>query len=543
LILQVLATLIGLAVFVRVASWTGLPAQKWVLAVSLGFAVLFAVALIVIAVTLNGLDQTAGPEPFGRRARRAVWDGHLNLPISWLVILPLLVLLFLFWRDSWYRFFWLVRVADLSSGLSPLVPTIILATLLFVVGFYQLRQLRLGRDFYVPCPFDKGWACVSDWRSEILDQDHRYTEYLQGGRLWPEDAKQRWTAALIMLPLLVFAAWFCSSFHSTIEGPIWDGLLRFLFWLSGAMLAYTLTRFLGLWAGLKRLLGELGKVRMAVAFERLPDKVRREFRDLLYSQRPHVSHLRVALQQLTPAHRQIIGSLLPERLWLLPLFDLPPLLPTPAAPTDHDERQAAELDEQRWLTRFLCRISARFAEASLSARWAGRTTDEAFGLSEAPKAKSGEAGEPTENRDESAHADREDDHALGDGVESFVATMVVIYLSQFFVQIRQLAWALTIGSPLLLIAAASYPFQPERPLITALIGLLAAVMAGIIYVLYDINRNEVVSRITHTPSRFTLDREFLGSVGATVLPILGVIVAHLLGVFRIVFDPILGSLR
>src|SRR5262249_39422039 len=44
--------------------------------------------------------------------------------------------------------------------------------------------------------------------------------------------------------------------------------------------------------------------------------------------------------------------------------------------------------------------------------------------------------------------------------ENFVATQIVLYVSQFFVHLRNLLLSVTVGTLLLLLAATSYPFQP-----------------------------------------------------------------------------------
>src|SRR5262249_2008116 len=62
--------------------------------------------------------------------------------------------------------------------------------------------------------------------------------------------------------------------------------------------------------------------------------------------------------------------------------------------------------------------------------------------------------------------------------EEFVAAVVVLYLGQYFAQLRQLMGALVFVPPLLLFTAASYPFQPNRPWLTSLVALLAVVAAG-----------------------------------------------------------------
>jgi hypothetical protein len=156
--------------------------------------------------------------------------------------------------------------------------------------------------------------------------------------------------------------------------------------------------------------------------------------------------------------------------------------------------------------------------------WTARTGDEILGRSVPPDPA---AAKPTL-----------------DPREEFAAVVIVQYVSQFLIPLRALTLALTVAAPLLLLAAASYPFQPERPLLYALMALLAAVVAGILYVLYDLNKNELVSRITKTtPNRFTPDRGFLMSVGTYVLPVLGVAALYLVGTFRVVLEPLLSALR
>jgi hypothetical protein len=75
----------------------------------------------------------------------------------------------------------------------------------------------------------------------------------------------------------------------------------------------------------------------------------------------------------------------------------------------------------------------------------------------------------------------------------------------------------------------------------ALVGLLAAVTVGTLYVLYKINRDGLVSRISRTtPNRFTPDSGFLSSVTIYILPLVGILLAHVFGLFRFILEPILA---
>lgn len=484
------------------------PGLQWVFLLAAGSVTVAAVGSAVL-----GMWATGSP---AARWVAVAWAGLLGAAAYWR---------FGGW-DHWDRFFWLVRVADLSSGLSPILPTLLLAGAVFVIGAFHLRQATIGRDYCVPCPFLRaGESDVpDDWRKDVVAEHNALADQFGSGWGWLRRGGRKPAVYVLCVPLFLFAAWFCASFHRTAEGRVWDVLIRALFWSAGAAVAFTLARFLTLWAGLNQVLEEIGKVRMARAFERLPDKVPRLFHGMLYSGRPHVSHWGVALQFLLPEERKRVAAVCKAKLVGHPAL----------AALFGGEKQAGghpppgdTVCDRAALAACLAAAAGDCLRNDLPKLWVGYPVNDAYGRNE-PPAGGGEAA-----------AAEWEDRAGG-----FVATVVVIYFSHFFVQLRQLAVALTISSPLLLMAAASYPFQPERPLIYALIGLLLAVVAGILYVLYDINRNELVSRITKTtPNKFTPDRNFLSSVGMYVLPILGVVAAHLLGVFRIIFEPILGSLR
>jgi hypothetical protein len=148
---------------------------------------------------------------------------------------------------------------------------------------------------------------------------------------------------------------------------------------------------------------------------------------------------------------------------------------------------------------------------------------------------------PGKSSQEKASLTSEEQKKAADDKELFVASYVALYLGPHFAHLRMLAHAMIWPSLLLLLAAASYPLQPERPLLNALVGLLAAVAAATVYVLYKINRDGLVSRITRTaPDRFTPDSGFFSSVLTYVAPVATVALLQFLGLFRFIVEPILG---
>jgi hypothetical protein len=97
---------------------------------------------------------------------------------------------------------------------------------------------------------------------------------------------------------------------------------------------------------------------------------------------------------------------------------------------------------------------------------------------------------------------------------------IIRYLSQFIVQLRNLLVCLTLSSVLLLLAATVYPFFPQQQLLLFLTVLSVGTAAVIVSFLVQLNRDELVSRITRsTPNRFTPDFSFLQGTFVYVLPI------------------------
>jgi hypothetical protein len=142
----------------------------------------------------------------------------------------------------------------------------------------------------------------------------------------------------------------------------------------------------------------------------------------------------------------------------------------------------------------------------------------------------------------SKQSDHQDENPFQHWVElaeDLVAIQIVIYLSQFFFQMRNLIWSMTVCGTLLLLGSTSYPFQPERVFLTLLLSLLGAVLAGIVYVLVLMNRDELLSRIARmTPNRFNLDWDFATSILTYIVPMGTVIALQISGAFRFLLEPL-----
>jgi hypothetical protein len=460
------------------------------------------------------------------------------------------------------RLFLYVRASDLSAGTSPLMPMFLLGAAAFALGLFSFRQANQARRPWLNCPYPP-----ARWAGPGREDRQLRTElnnplwfiplcFLRRSKGAAGDAarlSRAWSACLQVLPILLFgvvALWIIQEVSlPSGEGQLWDRTMWAAFALIAGGVVFTLARFLALWWRLQRLMEEVLGVPMVGAFERLPYEIARLFGGLMHAQQPQRRHLEALAWALPRPRREQVfnqGDHLGELAG-----DLEKLA------TDFLDRPAAA-----WTTRS---VNEAFGSARPAGEAAEKSRQEVAALPSLEKQVVG-ARVTTHAADESpdkqaAAPSREpepqvvtayaavyapekpnDEEASTPSPErQFVAAYVAIYLAPYFVQLRLLVYALVTAAPLLLFAAASYPFQPDRPRLSALVVLLAAVVAATVYVLYAINRDGLVSRIMRTtPHHLTPDRGFLSSVAYYVLPLVAVLVAQVFGLFRFVLEPILG---
>jgi hypothetical protein len=444
---------------------------------------------------------------------------------------------------SWGALF-LERALAFPSGVSPLLPLFFMCATFFCWAFFQLKRGHLADEYAVDNPYPDLPDRTNPYR-RIRVLDGELKDELASTWRW---IKNNLVEVVLLLAAAVILAWRLRDFYLPInEGNLWSWL--FLGGFIGAYLlsAINLMRFLSLWARLKKLLHEISLVPMMRAFDQLPPRVSALFGGYLYTQRPRFSHLKLPLHQLgllkdetdrvlsMLAHPNQPESPIPLRNLIAVSTQIAGLQKQFAEVMDNDDSNKDELPTQ---VRSRASALARRCITLLQTCWPRSNMIDAFGADPAKDRPSapenapppGEGADPLQNWVRLA--------------EGFVAIQVVIYVSQFFVQLRNLVWSMMVCSCLVLIAATSYPFQPERLLLVFLIGLIAAVVTGTMYVLVQVNRDELVSHISRTtPNRFTPDVGFLTSFCTYVLPTLGILALQLSGTFRFLIEPVLRVLR
>lgn len=439
-------------------------------------------------------------------------------------------------RHDVERFFVYVRATELSAGMSPLVPMGLLGLIAVVIGWCCLQQADIARRAQLKCPYSPVW-------SRLRSADKELTHDLRDHFRFLGETRHLTITLGLGVPFVLCCFWNVVIIPlPSGEGPTWDILMRVMFWILAGAVVFVLARFLAIWTRLARLLEEILRVPMVGAFERLPHEIGRLFGGYLYSQRPRHRQLAAVAWALPPTEREELAKQIKrKRPGLSWVFGYP--VPNPdERPRDAGEPGAAaraeaeaeaernDQEDRKWLADELQGYANDYLK-ELPTVWRNRSVDDAFGAERAP-GSSGAEKEKVYEKPPAAPAQQK---------EQYVAVFVVMYLGAYFAQLRMLAYAIAFGAPLLLFAAASYPFQPDRSRLTVLLGLLLLVALGTVYVLYRINKDGLVSRIARTtPGRFTPDSGFLSSVATYVLPILALVVLELLGLFRFIIEPVLG---
>jgi hypothetical protein len=482
--------------------------------------------------------------------------------------------------------FFFYRSLHFTSGVSLVLPLFFLCAVFFCWALFQMKGRRDSRYFSVSTPYpDPGPLRMFD---VVRERGRELTDEVRSFLLFA--SRHRIELTILLILLIAGSIRLSLLFLPTVEGPFWTWLLFCGITLGSLLVAVNVLRFLALWSRFKSLCHEISLIPMTGAFSRLPAKVTSVFGGYLKSLRPRLSHLRVPLHQLRLL-RQEMEQLLGEGLranevalcmemlaplsrelaaferevardfpgMALPEYEVPTNLPEPPRPPGELLTTAGEQARAKALRARLSDWSQRLLTL-LPTFWARRSVDEAFGSADgagSPRAatsagasQTGVASAAAQPDGQPAAAHSRQGAAPGrfahwvELAEGFVATQVVIYISQFFVQLRNLVWPMAVCSVLLLLAATSYPFQPQRLILYTMLALIGAVVAAILYVLIMVNRDELVSRIAGTtPNRFTLDAGFISSVFTYVVPVVSIVALQLSGAFRFMLEPILRVLK
>lgn len=442
------------------------------------------------------------------------------------------------------------RTVNLQTGLSVLTPLLLLAAGVLANVYCSDMRLTLHRRFRILSPYPDDAALLHEplilrvcrrlreSTAGLHEELNSFTGFLR--------RRLRWLlVAGLVFGLGLLAYWSSDGDLRTSEGRLWDKMFLVGFVLLAARVTIDTTLFLAGWKDLELLLKLMAMLPMAGAYDRMPRKTADLFGGYLRSRRPRSSHLAIPLQLLRQLREESHGaksretSTANESAAVASPARMPSIEGCPARiaacldlPAAWPRLEGEPADREFPAQRFnVLSKTSRTLIAILADYWPRRPVREAFG--EDPSAEGKESDSSARKSPRWAEL-----------AEDFVAIQAIIFLSQFFIQLRMLAFGTVWTSVLLMLAATAYPFQPERLILYLLFGLLFAVSGAIVWVLIQVNKNEIVSRITRsTPNKFQLDWEFVHKILLYLGPILLVIGAQLSGRARVLVEPWLNVIR
>ncbi len=488
-----------------------------------------------------------------------------------------------------------VRASTVSSGVSPVLPVALLAVAIYAWGYVQLRRLTLQKKWQGTDPF----PAQSDpspgpptaerrWLEGVSDCSKRLAGDLDAP---PRAIADGWNP-LIWCVLIFVLYRITNHFTPAAEWlPVEVALLA-------AMAALAMLIVAGwmharkLWGGLRRLLRLLAELPMRDAFKNVPSGVAGLYGPYLsYAKSGQTDFLPYRLQQyqlvknayermdeeLSNAERS--NQKLPRRGGELhPYVQAALVLKTvfggapPPSKADHEVLSSATRACLTALAYWWDRPEppGRTDEKASGRRDSSTAVELIAAVAESQKASLEQWdvvpgpvracletvvnvwGGPADRvrAAEQSSVDPKVEAAVANcraRVEDFVAMELTIYLSQFCAQIRNVTLYLSVAPLLLLLAASSYAFQPQRLWLLLAGGMIAVVAATVIRMVFIAERDEVISRIQKTtPDQIDLRWGFLSHIALYAAPVLGLIVALSPSGSDLVhawLDPILNMLR
>jgi len=433
------------------------------------------------------------------------------------------------------------RSVTLASGVSPVLPVLLGAGLLYLLILCGLIRIRL-LDTQLPeagpdVPFQSLPLGIT--RALGLTKS-AYPEPLARGsdlqrleRRLVHCLHDPWSIApsSVMIASAVLVGGFALLFDTkpmlTLEAWNWHVLLVAVF--MACLLVQGLT-YVQLWlyfAQLRMLLQRVARHPLASALRRIPSSLLRPVEQQLLASRPEMLDLADVVQ--------LLGDLNLQRPELTPADEaLLPQLPTRSAlAAAHEAAQkalASDLDrialrlvpERRAVCDVLLGV-AHDLSSSLSGVW----------LRDLPTEAPAQASDPPSAERSGAlevYASSLSTPALAFSrkVETFIASLVTLQILRYVRYFRYFVVALLGSAILLVLMTALYALQPQRLMLNVELGMTTAIVGTVLWMFFSLDRDSVLSAIANSHAgEVTLNSNLITRIVTWgVLPMLSAIAAQ-----------------
>ena len=413
------------------------------------------------------------------------------------------------------------RLTNPASGLSILVPVVLLSTACASLAFCHLRRLTLDE-----------WGGFGPALVGRKNSDLSGAEALERNIL--RTLRQIWVnpvlSALVTVVFGLLLAWLLTRMSYAPEREPYQTIFRLAFFFACLGTLFTAARYVLLWRHLRNFLRFLAAHPMVDAFDRVP-------RRLAEAVGPRSFGRFISL----PDFARLL------HLWRLLQTDFPAakagLQRDFSIPDDQATRVLSALANIQTLRSFFSGRMRRFGGRLLptwkaraqTAGWVGflaRTLQpllEPYWRTKPLPAETAAGGKDAPGTQaESSKEKRVLDPAAAAWLrqaEEFLASHLVIYVGYVFLHLRNLLSTFVLSGLLLFVAIAVYPFQPARFLVGFAISFIVLLALLTVGTFFQMDRDEVLSRVGRTPAgKVTWDLSFvLRIVAFGVLPILSVL--------------------
>src|SRR5262245_3492408 len=386
------------------------------------------------------------------------------------------------------KVFFFLRATELTSGVSVLLPALLIGLAAFLSFFAALRRLNLAER--MPC-LRNPWQ-RPDEAQQFLRFDHERAKSFEGLKALEDRVKEMIVCPIFRVPRaalltvlisVVYWHFFQKHFIPSVDGRRFDRFFELGFYVVPMMLVWALLRFFWLWVATKRLLRRLSWHPLISQYAARHSEEKR-----------FVSLPQIDLMTPTPTYTALSLSVRQARSF----YNALKLGPGQAEERKRIGQLVEEAESELslalgadakgdWQNALRKR---RYSQAALA-----ELTERVSGLLEDSWRTAGGAPVDATWRDEG---------------KFFLIAHTVAFLQHVFAHLQNLVGLVTMGLLLMLLAAISYPFQPREPsLLFSWVAVLSSVVVTL-FIFFSANRDKTLSLLVgKTPGKVNVTRDLV----------------------------------